>query len=89
MWGVVLEGTDSGPGVTGGVAITAGVAVLGLAFYLLGRPMSIAGIAISITAGVFIGAVAGYLLGGWVADHHVTCSDGVRSLCGAPGSRTA
>lgn len=84
MWGVVLEGTDSGPGVAGGVAITAGVAVLGLALYLLGRPMSLAGIVISIVAGVLVGTVAGYLLGGWVADSHVRCSDGVRSLCGAP-----
>jgi hypothetical protein len=84
MWGVVLEGTDAGPGVTGGVAITAGVAVLGLALYVVGRPMTPAGIVISIVAGVLVGVVAGHLLGDWVAGFHIRCSDGVRSLCGAP-----
>lgn len=84
MWGVVLEGSDDGPTVIGGIAVTGGVAGFGLALYLLGRSMSPTGLMVTIVIGVLLGGSAAYLLGGWVAGSHVRCSDGVRSLCGAP-----
>jgi hypothetical protein len=59
MWAVVLEGTGSGPGVLGGIAFTAGVALFGLVLLLLGRWSSVGALLVALVLGAALGAAAG------------------------------